>query len=236
MRRTPALLLVLALLSGVVAFAQFSGSDPPPTTLRVLSQDGGVDVNILSSARLDVNASTAPGNFLAVAGDSTGSRLQVDVPGTVTLAGTSNVAVTNVPTVGLANGTIVNLTPATYALLAGDRECTDYPVGNVTIDGGVFTFPNVAGQQTASITIHACGASVDYVSCFRSSFQDGGPPPTCASTFTGANVPVHNGETWVVDGLADSHRLRCMACTHSGPPSGGTCLAGGAISACVPSP
>lgn len=79
--------------------------------------DGGTDVNIVSSVRLDSNVSTAPGTWLGVAGDSTGTRLQVDIPGTVTLAGTSNVAVVNVPTVGLANGTIVSLSTSSLSAI-----------------------------------------------------------------------------------------------------------------------
>lgn len=211
------------------AVGGIASSSPPASEVVAYPPDGGSDVNIISAIRLDSNITN---QWIPVAGSPEGAKLEIDA----TVTNTPAVTISGVPVVALQNGTIVNLTAETYALLAGDRACTDYPVGHNTVGGTVFEFPTFAGQQTASIGIHNCGAAVDYVSCFRSSFQDGGPPPTCTIDSTSASIPIHNGETWVVDGLTDTQRLRCVACTHAGPPSGGTCLAGGAVSTCIPSP
>lgn len=127
-------------------------SSAPPVTgtvavstlpaVSISAPDGGVPVslgavevpvNILSAPRLEVAATTAPGTYLAVAGDAAGARLEVAVPSGVSIpagvaiTGTPNVAVTNVPTVGLSNGTQVSLTSASLAALTaatGKGSCT----------------------------------------------------------------------------------------------------------------
>lgn len=220
----------LIVLCSLLVSGAVWGQGVPPNSRRVevggsvqaFPPDGGTQVT-LAGERVDANITN---EYVAVAGDAFGAR--VPIVGPVSFDVPQEVVLTGTPT--------VNLTPAMAAALAGERDCIDYGVGNVTIDAGVYEFISVEGQQTAAITIHNCGVAVDYASCFRSWLPDGGPPPSCALGTGVANVPIHNGETWVVDGLADHHRLRCLACTHAGPPSGGTCLAGGTISICTPSP
>lgn len=246
MRQTVLSRLVLAALvvAGAVAFsvspagAQFASRVVEVTGLggapiTVTAGEGGVEVFV--PGRVDANVTN---EYVPIGMGVGGPKLEAEVSGSLggpVVTSVSGLVDVTGSSVGLVNGTIVNLTPATMAALTGERDCVDYPVGNVLIDGGVFTFASVPGQQNASIGIHNCGISVDYVACFRGWLPDGGPPPSCDQGAGVANVPVHNGEFWIVDGLADHHRLRCAACTHAGPPSGGTCLAGGSISICTPS-
>lgn len=224
MRRTTSGLLVGALLGaagGAVmtvrsSMAQFTG--------------GGGTTEVAGT----VDIGTMPRQFEVTGLE--GARVAVEGPVSVTNAIEVS-GYSSVPTVALENGTIVNFTPETLAALTGEsRVCTDYPVGNNTLSGTVFTFPAVAGQQTAALKFHDFGVTVDYVACWRASQADGGPTPSCTPDAGVANIPLHSGDSWLVDGLADHHRLRCLTCTHAGPPSGGTALVGGSISICTPSP
>lgn len=92
MRRTLSALLVgSALLAGAATLyvsnsgASFSGASPPATSVAIYTPDGGpLRVGVDDSVRLDVAATTAPGTYLAVAGDSTGTILRTNL-GTASL-------------------------------------------------------------------------------------------------------------------------------------------------------
>lgn len=152
----------------------------------------------------------------------------------VIVDGVAAVDINNIPTVALQNGTQVGLSSATLNLIAGQRNCINYPIGNNVIDGGVFSVPAASGQTGLSVTAHAFGASVDYVACWPAG-ADGGPLPSCVIGPSSPNIPVHNQGNLTLDGISSSTVLKCTACTHTGgPPSGGTALLGGHVSACSP--
>lgn len=234
--------LVAAVLVGAgssVFMVRSSGAQgsytPAPTSMTV---NGAVAVNDLppvdigSSVRLDTNITNT---YVPVAGDSLGADINVRIPTGVAITGTPNVSVTNIPTVALQNGMQVGLSSTTLNLLAGQRVCINYPIGNNLIDGGIFSVPTVAGQTGVSITTHAFGAAVDYVACWPTG-ADGGPLPSCSTGSTVANIPMYNQGNLTLDGITDSTVVKCTACTHSGPPSGGTALLGGNVSICTPLP
>lgn len=154
---------ILGALGGaVLGVSRFAGAQsqggsqaplPAPTTVNITTPDGGpLRVGVDDSVRLDVNASTGPGVFLAVAADNAGTRLGVDV------ANTPDVNVANIPTVALQNGTQVSLSSASLASIAAstaERVCT-YAVG----DPDTFTVGTTAADIPASPLADRTGITI----------------------------------------------------------------------------
>lgn len=206
-------------VTGTVAVS----SAPPITGTVGVSTLPPVDIG--SSVRLDVSASTAPGDYLAVAGDSAGARLEVAVPAGVTIPG--GVVVTN--TVGVTGA--VELGPVASALLAG-RTCTYGAIGHVVLDGGVQDIAGMTNRTGITMVAHDFGNGVDYVSCWPG-LPDGGESPNCTVGLSGRGVPIHEGGSASFD-VSNAYVVRCLTCNHSGSASTTTALLGGANSQCTP--
>jgi hypothetical protein len=163
--------LVLGAIIGTHMLAGAAVTSSPPAASSVTVTSGSVavtsappvtgtvavstlpDVTIGASTRLDVNATTEPGTFLAVAADSSGTRLTMDVGNTPNVAVPGGVAITGVPTVALENGTIVNLGPTSLSTLTaatGKGACT-YIAGNPTATVST-TAANIPASPLASRT------------------------------------------------------------------------------------
>jgi hypothetical protein len=161
--------------------------------------------------RVDVSATTPPDTWLAVAGDSGGARLEVDIPNPVIL------------------------TASTQALLAGQRNCTYTPLGRLTAtpDGGVFYI--AAGPSGGSFKAHAVGNNVDYVACWIHS--GAGPYPNCVLGDGGVGFDLHNREVIDVDLATNlSWQMDCLTCVHAGAPAQDNALVTGTLSLCSAPP
>lgn len=165
-------------------------------------------VDILSSPRLDVSATTAPGTYLAVAGDNEGGRLSVDIPGTVTLSSS---------TLAALNGRFCTPGGQRKEGVAG----TVVGVPPIPGDGGTGAFPGRTSISLAYITQAGSG----FLSCYASAL-DGGVSPVCtlpAAGQTTAGYQVDEGGSSEME-ISDAYVLRCLHCASDGTPSASTAV------------
>lgn len=156
MRRIPVLAVVVGVLSSVGAVvlsvqpvAGGISSSPPASPGEVLAfpPDGGLQIT-LAGERVDTNVTNT---YVPVAGID-GARVDVD-PGPVTITGTVDTNVTNIPTVALQNGTQVSLSSTSLDALTaatGKGDCT-YNDGDPTATIGG-TAENIPASPLASRT------------------------------------------------------------------------------------
>lgn len=230
---------LLVLLGPACAIAQLAPK--PQKEVVAYPPDGGMEVVVSGEVTVRaplgviVEGQTAPvdvsvtNTYVPIGMGPLGTpKLSAEVTGLA--GGPVSTTVDNVPAVTVSGP--VTFTSQTLALLAGERNCEYRPVGHHVIDGGVGEFPSFAGQTGISLTAHNFGVNVDYVSCWPY-VVDAGPNPNCTLGSAGVTMILHNQGVLELD-IKDDQRVRCLACTHAGPPSGGTALVGGSVSICTP--
>lgn len=202
-----------------------------PSLATSFGGGGALDVTVLGDVKVaqpvDTNSNITNTYVPVGMGPEGTPKLSAEVTG---LAGGEVVTTVSSGTVSISGP--VTFDSQTLSLLAGERNCTYYPVGHAEVDGGVWEAPAVVGQTGIQLVIHDLGMNVDYVSCFPAE-ADAGPLPNCTRGPSGVAIPVHNHGTLELD-IGTSQRVRCRACTHSGPPSGNFALVGGSVSVCTP--
>lgn len=171
--------------------------------------------SVMVTNRVDANVTTAPGTYLGVAGDSTGSRLEVAIPAGVSVTNTPNVNVANVPTVGLQNGTVVSLSPASLGSITtatGKGNCT-YVEGNPASALG-----NTATAIPASPMASRTAITVTNTSSNANKRVQCVPGGTASATL---GKPIYSGgATWKWEGAQAGWVLSCI-CVDNGSASTG---------------
>lgn len=167
------------------------------------------------SNRVDANVTTAAGTYLGVAGDSTGSRLEVAIPAGVSVTNTPNVNVANIPTVALQNGTQVSLTSASLSTLTtatGKGNCT-YVEGNPAT-----TLGNTATNVPASPMASRTAITITNTSTVANKRVQCVPGGTASATL---GKPIYSGgATWKWEGATAGWVLSCI-CVDNGSASTG---------------
>ena len=163
-------------------------------------------VDIGSAPRLEATVSTDPGTWLAVAGGSGGERLEVAIPGTVTLSA---------GTLAALNGRFC--VPGGQAKEGVSGAAVGVPP--IPGDGGTGAFP---GRTSISVS-YPSQASSGFVACYASGLS-GGTAPDCSAPTAGAitqGYRIDEGGSVEME-ISDAYVLRCIHCSAGGAPSGST--------------
>lgn len=182
--------------------AEFSGSVPPATAVVSYPPDGGSDVNIIASVRLESRVSTGPGETIGVSA-ADGAKLEVDA----TVTNTPAVTVSGVPTVALENGTQVALTTASLNAITystGRGVCT-YNAGDPD-SLTVSTVENIPASPLSgrtAVTIWNLESGTKQLWCY--------PLSTASAT---AGVPIFSQTSMKFDGL-NGGNVSCLCSSGS---------------------
>lgn len=196
--------VVGALGGAVLGAGRFAGAQSQGGSQAPLQ---AINASITDSVRLDVSATTAPGTFLAVAGDSGGARLEVAIPSPVALD------------------------TATLAALNG-RFCTPGGQGKEGISGTVVGVPPVPGdggtgamQGRTSISVsYPVHAGSGFLSCYASALDGGVPSCSLPAAGTATNgTQIDEGGSFEME-VSENFVVHCLLCTNAGAPSGATAI------------
>lgn len=208
--------LALVMFISSTALAQGLPLYPRPVREIVAHPpDGGTEVFFSGSVSTTSEVHTAPGTWLGVAGDATGTILRVEASGS---------GGTPVP---------VSLSAQTLALLAGGRDCARTPINNPRMDGGSTVYVRrVSGQTGVDLVAHDFGSLVDYVSCWPG-VVGAGPLANCMVGDGGVGYPLHNQSavSWDINELTE---VNCRACVHGSDISQQSAVLGGGVVVCTP--
>lgn len=177
------------------------GVHPP---VEVAAPDGGLEVFV--PGRLTAAVTTDPLTWLAVAGDSSGARLEVSIPGTVSLSSS---------TLSALNGRFCTPGGQRKEGVAG----TVVGIPPIPGDGGTGAFP---GRTSISVSVSSTASG--YLSCYASGLV-GGTDPVCTPPTAGATTAGFELTGTTEMEISDAYVLRCLHCTTAGAPSGTTVTA-----------